>query len=80
MYRVLIHDDPITPMEFVVRVLQKIFRLDARVSREVMLEAHAEEVAQVGVYAFERAEFLIGRAHSVSRTAKYPLTFTMERV
>ncbi len=78
MYRVLIHNDDVTPMDFVVRILREIFEKDLPSSIEIMMEAHVSGVALVEVVPLERAEFLVDQAHSKARAAKYPLTFTYE--
>jgi ATP-dependent Clp protease adaptor protein ClpS len=77
-YRVIIHNDDVTPMFFVVFVLTTIFRLDAGEAEVVMWEAHQTGAALVGVYPLEQAEFLVDRAHAKARTDKYPLTFSYE--
>ena len=77
-YRVLIHNDDVTEAGFVVGVLTGIFHLAAAQAVTVMLEAHNTGAALVGVYPLERAEFLVDRAHSQARTAKFPLTFSIE--
>jgi len=78
MYRVLIHNDDVTPMDFVVGVLVEIFRKTLVEASEIMLTAHEKQVALVVVLPLEQAELRIDQAHSVSRTAKFPLTFTCE--
>ena len=77
-YRVLIHNDDVTTMEFVVKVLQSVFGLDFPSATEVMLEAHDTGVATVAILPLEQAEFRVDQAHSMARAAKYPLTFTYE--
>ena len=79
LYRVLIHNDDVTPMDFVVRVLSEIFRLDSSRSVDIMFEAHHRGVAHVVTEPLERAEFHVDQARSLSRARKYPLTFTIER-
>ena len=77
-YRVLIHNDDVTTMAFVVRVLRTVFALDFAQSWKVMMEAHTQGVSLVAVLPLEQAEFKVEKAHSMARTAKYPLTFTYE--
>ena len=79
MFRVLIHNDDVTPMDFVVRVLREIFRLSWGRATAVMLEAHVKGVAHVVTEPLERAEFHVDQARSLARARKYPLTFTVER-
>lgn len=77
-YRVLIHNDDVTPMDFVTAVLRTIFELPLERAAEIMLTAHHTGVAYVGTYSREEAERRIGEAHMLARRAEYPLTFSME--
>ena len=77
-FKVLIHNDATTPMDFVVDTLQRIFEKSFSDSLAIMFEAHDGGVALVAVLGFEQAEFKVDRAHSLARTAKYPLTFSIE--
>lgn len=79
LYRVLIHNDDVTPMDFVVRVLTEIFHLSLGRSTQVMLVAHFKGVAHVVTEPLERAEFHVDQARSLSRARHYPLTFSVER-
>ena len=47
MYRVIIHNDDVTPMDFVVVILQRIFELNPLQAEHVMLVAHLEGMAYV---------------------------------
>ena len=78
MYRVLIHNDDVTPMDFVVHVLRTIFSLGWLQAHKVMLEAHVSGVAHVVTEPLERAEFHVEQARSISRGRGWPLTFTFE--
>lgn len=77
-YRVLIHNDDVTPMDFVVYVLMDIFKKNVSDAAEIMTTAHNSGVALVVVLPLEEAELRVEQAHSKARTAKYPLTFTYE--
>ena len=77
-YRVLIHNDDVTPMHFVVMVLNAFFRKNFDQAMEVMMTAHKSGLALVGVYGLEEAEFRVEQAHSKARGVKYPLKFTIE--
>lgn len=78
MYRVLIHNDDVTTVDFVLKVLREVFEKSQGDAFRIMLEAHMSGVALVEVVPLERAEMLVDKAHSMARTAKYPLTFTYE--
>jgi ATP-dependent Clp protease adaptor protein ClpS len=78
LYRVLIHNDDVTPMDFVVRVLIEIFRLEAPRAVEVMMEAHTRGVAHVVTEPLEQAEFHVDQTRSLSRARHYPLSLSIE--
>lgn len=77
-YRVLIHNDDVTPMDFVVYVLVDIFKLDGARAVDVMMEAHHTGVAHVITEALEKAEFHVDQARSLARGRSYPLSFSIE--
>ena len=77
-YRVLIHNDDVTPMDFVVDVLQSVFELLFERAESVMLTAHHKGVAYVATYPKEEAQSRIRRAHNLAGAAGYPLRFTLE--
>ena len=77
-YRVLIHNDDVTPMDFVVQMLTRFFKKEVTEAIEIMLEAHSRDVALVDIMGLEEAEFRVDQAHSLARGVKYPLTFTIE--
>src|SRR5262245_21037028 len=78
LYRVLVHNDDITPFGFVMSVLKQIFKLSAIRAFQVTLEAHHGGVALVVVEQKEHAEFHIDQARSLARGRNYPLNFSME--
>lgn len=77
-YKVLIHNDDYTTMEFVVYVLQKIFHKNMDEAQAIMLKVHKEGVGVCGVYSHEIAE---SKSTKVTREAKesgHPLRCTIE--
>lgn len=78
LYRVLIHNDDLTPMNFVVDVLTEFFQKSETEAETIMITAHHTGVAHVATLPLEEAEFRVDQAHSKARAAKYPLTFTYE--
>ena len=77
-YRVIIHNDDVTPMEFVLIVLRVVFHLSNSLATAVMLRAHYTGAAYVMTLPFEEAKHRVGLAHSHARGAGYPLTFSIE--
>jgi ATP-dependent Clp protease adaptor protein ClpS len=78
LYRVIIHNDEVTPMDFVVHVLKSIFQLDEPQAIGVMFDAHHNGAAVVQFLPRSEAEKRIGRAHFAAGLEGYPLRFTME--
>jgi ATP-dependent Clp protease adaptor protein ClpS len=79
LYRVLIHNDDVTPMDFVVTVLRNIFMLSAPDAVEVMVTAHTTGLALVQILPKAEAEKRIARAQFAAGIEGYPLKFSMER-
>lgn len=77
-FRVVIHNDDVTTMEFVVEVLRQIFELSFEKAEEVMLNAHYTGLAIVGTYPRSDAERRVTQAHLNAQLAGFPLKFTME--
>ena len=77
-YRVIIHNDDITPMDFVVHILESIFMLGSDRAAQVMLTAHINGSACVQTLPKTEAENRINKAHFAAGMEGYPLHFSME--
>jgi len=77
-YRVIIHNDPVTPMDFVVGILRSVFLLDMLGAIQVMYTAHYHGSAVVQTLPRLEAQMRIGKAHMSARLNHFPLTFTLE--
>lgn len=77
-YRVIIENDDVTPMDFVVLVLTVIFEISAEQAVQVMLTAHHEGRAHVVTLPFAEAQRRVYAAVSSAREAGYPLSFYLE--
>ena len=78
LYRVLIHNDDVTPMDFVTHILVTIFMLGYPKAVEIMLNAHNQENAVVQILPKAEAEKRINKAHFAAGLEGYPLHFSME--
>ena len=78
-YRVIIHNDDVTPMDFVVRILLTVFLLTGASAVQVMYTAHYHGSAHVQSLPKSVAEKRVLQAHMSARLAGYPLRFTIER-
>lgn len=79
LYRVIIHNDPVTPMDFVVEVLKVIFFLSNDRAAEIMLVAHIKGSAYVQSLPRMEAEKRVQRAHQAAGMEGFPLFFSVER-
>lgn len=77
-FRVFIHDDDVTPMDFVVHVLVSVFLLPIINAEQVMYSAHLNGRAYVQTLPADEAQRRIGRACFAARLRKFPLQFSME--
>ena len=78
LYRVIIHNDDVTPMDFVVYILMRIFLLDMPDAVEVMYLAHIKGAAYVQTLPKSEAEKRISSAHFAAGLEGYPLHFSIE--
>ncbi len=78
LYRVLMHNDDKTTMNFVIKVLCDVFNMNFGDARKLMMTIHTKGIGVCGVYPREIAETRIGRVHSAAFQAGYPLRCTME--
>ena len=75
---VLIHNDDITTFEFVIAILQRIFRLSKEIAEHIAWETHTRDVAPVVSRPKAEAQRLVDQAHAAARANGFPLTFTIE--
>jgi len=78
-YRIIIHNDDVTPMDFVVHVLQQIFFLSPPEALNVMYVAHFRGSAHVQTCGKSEAEKRVARAHFAAGLEGYPLHFSIEK-
>ena len=78
LYRVIIHNDNITPMDFVTHILISIFLLPDANAAYIMYTAHLKGTAYVQTLPKPEAQKRINKAHFAAAMQSYPLQFTME--
>ena len=77
-FKVLLHNDEYTTMEFVVEILTRHFHKAPAEATQVMLEVHYKGVGVAGVYAREIAETKVAVVTADARTQGMPLLLTLE--
>ncbi len=78
LFKVLMHNDDYTTMEFVVHVLQTVFHKSATEANRIMLQVHLKGVGVCGVFPFEVAETKVDRVHTLAEKEGFPLRCTIE--
>ncbi len=79
MYKVFMLNDDYTPMEFVIHVLQRVFRLSIEDATQVMLHVHHKGVGLCGVFPFDVAETKVTLVMDYARKHEHPLQCTLEK-
>ncbi|WP_271076943.1 ATP-dependent Clp protease adapter ClpS [Aurantiacibacter sp. MUD61] len=78
-YKVLMLNDDYTPMEFVVLVLKRFFRMDLEEATRVMLQVHQRGVGVCGIFPYEVAETKVNQVMDFARENQHPLQCTLEK-
>jgi ATP-dependent Clp protease adaptor protein ClpS len=79
MYRVLLHNDDYTTMEFVIEILMVVFNKSPEAAATIMLNVHQKGIGVCGVYPHEFAETKVDTVHNLARESGYPLRCSMEQ-
>lgn len=78
LFKVILHNDDFTTMEFVVWVLMHVFLRSEPEAFEIMLKVHHEGLGIAGTYSFEVATMKCEKAINLARARQYPLLCTVE--
>ena len=79
MYKVLLHNDDYTTMDFVVEILRYVFKKSETEATTIMLNVHQQGIGLCGVYTYEVAETKVDIVHTLAREKGFPLKCTMEK-
>lgn len=77
-YRVLLHNDDFTTMEFVVDILGRHFHHGPTEATRIMLEVHMKGVGTAGTFPRDQAETKVALVTAEAEKAGFPLLVTME--
>ena len=78
LYRVLLHNDDYTPMDFVILTLKKFFAKNEDEAFRIMLDVHNKGIGLAGVYSYEIAETKTMQANQFAKTNQHPLKTSFE--
>jgi ATP-dependent Clp protease adaptor protein ClpS len=79
LFKVLLHNDDYTTMEFVVWVLESVFNMPEEQAIQVMLNVHIQGIGIAGIYTYEVAEMKVEKTIALAREQEYPLLATLEK-
>ncbi len=79
MYKVLLHNDDYTTMEFVVDVLVSVFHKPPEQAVMIMLNVHNQGTGVCGVYTYDVAETKVKIVETMAAGKGFPLKCTMEK-
>jgi ATP-dependent Clp protease adaptor protein ClpS len=80
LYKVLLHNDDYTSMEFVIAILETVFHKSANDATKIMLNVHNEGLGIAGIYTREICETKISVVHQLAKKNEFPLRCSMETV
>ena len=78
LYKVFLHNDDFTTMEFVVFILLTVFNHSENEAIRLMLNVHRQGIGLAGVYTYEVAEMKVEKVTSLAQANEFPLLCTME--
>jgi ATP-dependent Clp protease adaptor protein ClpS len=78
LYKVLLHNDDYTTMEFVVWILMTVFHHDEATASGIMLHVHKNGIGVAGVYPRDIAETRAARVEGLARAHEFPLRCSVE--
>jgi ATP-dependent Clp protease adaptor protein ClpS len=79
MFRVILHNDHYTSMDFVVEVLMKVFQKPAAEATKIMLDIHQRGQGICGVYTYDIAVTKTSRVHAMAKSRGFPLKCSYEK-
>lgn len=78
LFKVILHNDDFTTMEFVVFVLRTVFHRSEVESFTIMMKVHEEGIGIAGIYTYEIAQMKAEKAMNLAGAQEFPLLCTVE--
>jgi len=78
LYWVVMHNDPVTTMDFVVNIIMKVFSIEYNNAVDIMYNIHYDGLEYITLMPLERAEMKVEQVHAEARRHDFPLTCTVE--
>lgn len=77
-YKVLLHNDDFTPIEWVASMIQQVFRKSETEAIRITLQIHETGIGLAGIYTHEIAETKVATVLALAKRDEHPLMATME--
>ncbi len=77
-YKVVMHNDDFTTMEFVVNILMTVFKKDINTSNKIMMDVHKIGKGIVGVYPYDIAATKVAITLGMAKEEGFPFNITIE--
>jgi ATP-dependent Clp protease adaptor protein ClpS len=78
-YKVLLHNDDYTTMDFVVMILQTVFGKNTDEATRIMLDVHHQGIGIAGIYTREIGETKVATVHRMAKKYQFPLRCSLEK-
>lgn len=78
-YKVLLHNDDYTTMDFVIMILQTVFQKGLDEATRIMLNVHHQGVGIAGIYTREIGETKVAVVHRMAKKHQFPLKCSLEK-
>jgi ATP-dependent Clp protease adaptor protein ClpS len=78
-YKVLLHNDDYTTMDFVVMILQTVFLKSTEEATRIMLDVHHQGIGIAGIYTREIGETKVTTVHRMAKRYQFPLRCSLEK-
>ena len=79
MYKVLLHNDDYTSMDFVVMVLEVVFHKDPLEATRIMMRVHRQGLGVAGIFTRDVAETKVAVVHKLALRNEFPLKCSLEK-
>jgi ATP-dependent Clp protease adaptor protein ClpS len=78
LFKVYLHNDDFTSMEFVVFVLKTIYHHEDASAFQIMMHVHQRGIGVAGLFPYETAEAKVDQTHGLAREYDFPLMCSIE--
>jgi ATP-dependent Clp protease adaptor protein ClpS len=75
---VILHNDDYTTREFVVLILENVFRKPEAEAVRIMMDVHRKGTGVAGVYSFDVADTKVAQVRALAEAKEFPLLCTLE--